>query len=203
MLLGLLGALPVWAADDLGALARAAFYDQAWAETERSSRLGLDAAEKQFGPDSPEAGLWMAWLADAMCRADSTLLSRPWTDRAHTQALPIAQRSIEILERAYGPDDVRTAEVHMAYVVALAGLYRHPEGDPYGRAVLTIVERTPPGQDQDLLILKLYYYAAHLHVVDHNVEAQEYEERTTRAQYGYLLDPPRGDDPNRVYRGGE
>lgn len=206
ILLGVLLWLPlgaraaeVFAANPLGVLAREAFYDQAWAETERLSGLGLADAEKRFGADSAEAGLWMAGLADAMCRADATPVSRPWTDRAHTQALPIAKRAVEILEKAYGPKDLRTAEAYMAYTVALAGLYRHPEGDPYGRRVLDIVEHTPAGDpDHDLLILKLFYYAAHLHIVDHNVEAQEYEERTTRAQYGKLIDPPRVDNPNRV-----
>src|SRR6185436_20041000 len=60
LLVPLLPGWAAWSAEDLAGpalagLARAAFYDQAWAETERLSQLGLDAAAKEFGPDSPEA----------------------------------------------------------------------------------------------------------------------------------------------------
>ena len=181
-------------AQDLDALAvqaRAAFFDTAWAEAERLNRIGYEAAVPKFGPESPEAAWWLAALADAMCRADSTPVSRPWTDRAHSQALPLAERAVRILERAYGKDDIRTANAYMSTTVALAGLYRHPEGDPYGRAALRIVEKTQPGAERDLLVLKLWYYATHLHIIDHNVEAQEYEERLSFAQYGRLIDPAR------------
>ncbi len=177
--------------ENLAAQARAAFFDTAWAEAERLDRIGYEAAAQKFGPESPEAGWWLAALADAMCRADSTPVNRPWTDRAHTQALPLAVRAMGILERAYGKDDIRTANAYMSTTVALAGLYRHPEGDPYGRAALRIVEKTQPSAERDLLVLKLWYYATHLHIIDHNVEAQEYEERLSFAQYGRLIDPAR------------
>ncbi len=181
-------------AQDLDALAvqaRAAFFDTAWAEAERLDRIGYEGAAQEFGPESPEAGWWLAALADAMCRADWTPVNRPWTDRAHSQALPLAERAVRILERAYGKDDIRTANAYMSLTVALAGLYRHPEGDPYGRAALRIVEKTQPSAERDLLVLKLWYYATHLHIIDHNVEAQEYEERLSFAQYGRLIDPAR------------
>jgi hypothetical protein len=185
---------PAMAQDELAALAaqaRAAFFDAAWAEAERLNRLGHAAAATRFSADSPEAAWWLAALADAMCRADDTPVSRPWTDRAHAQALPLAERAAGILERAWGKDDIRTANAYMSLVVALSGLYRHPEGDPFGRAALRIVEGTPPSAERDLLVLKLWYYATHLHIIDHNVEAQEYEERLSRAQYGRLIDPAR------------
>jgi hypothetical protein len=175
----------------LAAQARAAFFDTAWAEAERLDQIGYDLAAQRFGAESPEAAWWLAALADAMCRADATPVNRPWTDRAHSRALPLAERAMRILERAYGPNDIRTGNAYMSYVVALAGLYRHPEGDPYGRRALRIVETTQPDAERDLLVLKLWYYATHLHIIDHNVEAQEYEERLSFAQYGRLIDPAR------------
>lgn len=176
-------------------VAQGALEEDAFLAAEPLFRKAAEAAAKEHGPDSSEVGILLARLAYVMARGDSTLWSLPWTMRRHTVALPIARHAVAILERTRGVEDAETAKASIVLAHVLAGLFRHPEGDPYARRALATLERLPHGQDKNSLQGLLAVYADDLHIVDHNVEGLEFEDRISLTMYGRLIDPPAGSRP--------
>lgn len=149
----------------------------------------LVAAEVKLGPDATEVAVLLSRLAYALARADNTPWGRPYTERLHAQALPLAQRSVAILEKNLGPQSLETGKSYIILAHVLAGLLRHPEGDPYSRKALYLLEAAGPSADKYELEAILRHYADELHVVHHDVEADEYIDRINIAAFGTTATP--------------
>lgn len=153
-------------------------------------RAQLAAAEAKLGHQATDVGVLLARLAYALARTDNTPWGLPYTQRQHAEATPLARRSITILEKNLGPNSLETGKSYIIYAHALAGLFRHPEGDPWARKALYMLEATK-GDSPDKYELEaiLRHYADELHVVHHDVEADEYIDRINIAAFGTTATP--------------
>jgi tetratricopeptide (TPR) repeat protein len=91
-----------------------------FAEARDFFREALRIGEQEYGPDAAELIDSLRWLAMAISEKD-------YSGRSAVEELPLHERELRIAEKAFGPEDARTARAHYSVGLNLCVLARFDE----------------------------------------------------------------------------
>ena len=136
-----------------------------WAGLEKRARQQLASVEKLKGPDDPETGSVLEWLAEALQG-----LAR------YGEAESLARRAVAVQEKARGPQHPDTASSLYVLSLILLSEGRYADAEPLARRVLAIREQVF-GSDNASTGIALVHLAALLQLEAHYGEAESLARR--------------------------